>query len=253
MGVARRGVWLLTALLLVTGCAGGPGTSLDRERAAAANADLGIEYLRNGDNVRAVRKLEKALEYDSRHVNAHWALAIAHERLNEPEAADRHYRRAIDIQERPEILNSYGVFLCQRDRPEAALERFERAVSDPSYPAPADALANAGLCLARVGDREGAESYFRRALERNAQHRPTLAAMARASLERGDHLKARGFFQRLEATAGPRTPLVDEWLLLGARIETALGDRSAASAYLERYNDRNPGAPRTLDELDDDT
>lgn len=240
---------LLAAAVLLAGCAGGP----EPAGAAAANADLGMEYLRNGDEVEAIRWLEKALEYEPRHVDAHWALGIAHDRLNEPEAADRHYRRAIGIQDRPEILNGYGVFLCRQGRTDEALKYFQRAVDDPRYPGPADALTNAGLCLARAGDQDRAERYFRRALRHDERHRPALAALARQSLERGDALRARGFFQRLGATATSETPLTDDWLLLGARIETALGDRTAASAYLQRYNERNPEDRRRLDNLDRDS
>lgn len=252
MRTTRPWASLVLAAVLAAGCAGTPDSVPDPERAAAANADLGIEYLRNGDEVRAIRTLEKALDYDPRHVDAHWALAIAHARLNENDAADRHYRRALDLQSRPEIRNGYGVFLCRTGRVDEALAQFKDAADDPQYPDAADALANAGLCLARAGESERADGYFRRALERNPRHRPTLAALAEQSLERGDNLRARGFFQRLEDTAGPQTPLADEWLLLGARIESALGEREAAEAYLQRYNDRNPGDRRALDQLDDD-
>lgn len=253
MRTIARGIYLLAATVLLAGCAGGPESVPNPERAAAANTNLGVEYLRDGREAEAVKRLEKALRYDPRNVNAHWALAIAHDRLNEPEAADRHYRRAIDIRDRPEILNSYGVFLCRRGRSEEALEYFARAVEDSRYPGPADALGNAGMCLMRSGEPDRAERYFRRALARNEQHRPSLAALARRSLEGGDALRARGFFQRLVASASPRTPLSDEWLLLGARIEKALGDGEAATAYLQRYNERNPGDRRTLDGLDRDT
>lgn len=248
------GRWLPPAALalLLAGCAGGPGADVDSQEVAEANADLGIEYLRNGDEPRAIRTLEKALRHDSGHVDAHWALAIAYARQDQPDAADRHYRRALDQKPRPEIRNSYGVFLCQQGRAREAVEHFQRVADDPKYPGPADALANAGQCLARAGEDEDAERYFRRALERNPQHRPTLAALARRNLEAGESLRARGFFQRLEATESPETPLDDEWLLLGARIEAARGDREAATAYLERYNERNPDDRRTLDQLEDD-
>jgi type IV pilus assembly protein PilF len=242
---------LLVMTLVLAGCAGGSGSGLDPRRAAEANTDLGIDYLRNGHYMQAIEKLEKALEYDSRQVDAHWALAVAYQRINEPGAADRHYQRALDLKERPEILNSYGVFHCQQERVQEGLEYLDRAANDSRYPGQADALANAGLCLDRAGQQDRAEEYFRRALERDDRHRPTLAALARRSLEQGDNLRARGFFQRLDATESAQTPLADEWLLLGARIESALGDRETAAAYLQRYNERNPNDSRTLERLDE--
>lgn len=245
--------WLrLSAVtLILAGCAAGSGSGLDPHEAAQANTDLGIDYLRNGNYTQAVEKLEKALEYDPRIVDAHWALAVAYQRINEPAGAERHYQRALDLKDRPEIANSYGVFLCEQDRVEEGLKYLDRAANDSRYPGQTDALANAGVCLDRVGKYDRADKYFDRALEQNAQHRPTLAALARRSLKQGDNLRARGFFQRLEATESAQTPLADDWLLLGARIEVALGDRESASRYLQRYNERNPSDQRTLERLGD--
>lgn len=248
MNIAMHRLCLAAAALMLAGCAGGPAPNPGR--AAAANADLGIEYLRDGKETEAIERLEKALEYDSRNVDARWALAIAYSRLNENREADRHYRQAIDVQDRPEIRNSYAVFLCQQGRVEEALSNFEHAADDPRYPEPAAVLTNAGLCLDRAGDRDRAEDYFRRALALDEGHRPTLAALARHRLEGGDALNARGLFQRLEAVTTAQTPLADDWLLLGARIELALGNETVAAAYLQRYNQRNPEEPRTLEDLE---
>lgn len=248
MNIVTRGFCALTVALVLAGCAGGPGTNPDR--AAAANADLGIGYLREGEETKAIDSLEKALEYDSRHVEARWALAIAYSRLGENEEADRHYRRVLDIRDRPDIRNSYGAFLCRQGRVDDALSNFEHAADDPRYPEPAAILTNAGLCLDRAGDRDRAENYYRRALTLDERHRPTLAAFARHRLENGDALNARGLFQRLEAATTAQSPLTDDWLLLGARIEKALGNAAAATAYLERYNERNPKDPRTLEDLE---
>lgn len=250
MNIAMRGLWLAVAASMLAGCAGGPAPN--PERAAAANADLGIEYLRDGKETEAIERLEKALEYDSRNIDARWALAIAYSRLNENREADRHYRRAIDARDRPDIRNSYAVFLCRQGRVEDALSNFEQAASDPRYPEPAAVLTNAGLCLDRAGERDRAENYFRRALALDERHRPTLAALARHRLEGGDALNARGLFQRLEAATTAQTPLADDWLLLGARIELALENETAAAEYLQRYNERNPEDPRTLEGLERD-
>lgn len=239
--------WLVPALVLclaLGACAGGPDEPLDEQRAADANAALGIDYMRKGNYERALSRLRRALSYDDRHVDANWALALTYGRLQEYDKADVHFRRALDGSPSAPILNSYGAFLCERGRIDDAVRYFRRAADNPRYASPADALANAGLCLTRAGRDSEGEDYFRRALEKDPEHASALERLARLEFAHGDHLRARAFLQRRAAVG----PLDGELLLLAARNELALGDRREAALYLRRYNaaeSRN----MTLDQL----
>lgn len=237
---------VLLCLLVLTACASSPQQKLNNADAANANANLGIDYMRKGNNELALSKLKRALEYNPDHVNANWALGIVYQRLNEPDKAETYFQRAIDRQPRPEILNSYGVFLCEQGETEEAVDKFQRSADNPRYATPANALANAGLCLERAGKTAKAETYYRRALKANPEHAPTLRQLAQLSYKQGDYLRARGFLQRLEDVE----TLSGDMLLLGARIELAQGNRQGAALYLRRYNTDHPGAPRTLDQLE---
>lgn len=240
-----RFVPALVLCLALGACAGGPDEHLDEQRAADANAALGIDYMRKGNYEQALSRLRRALSYDDEHVDANWALALTYGRLQEYDKADTHFRRALDVSPSPPILNSYGAFLCERGRVEDAVRYFDRAADNPRYASPADALANAGLCLVRTGREAEGEDYFRRALEHDPEHAAALERMARLEFGRGDHLGARAFLQR-RADAGP---LDRELLLLAARNELALGDRDEARRYLRRYNADESGAPVTLEQL----
>ena len=60
--------------------------------------------------------------------------------------------------------------------------------------------------------------------------------LARASLQKKDYLRARGFLQRYEKS-GPPTP---ETLWIGAQTESALGDTAAAQEYANRLREQFP-------------
>lgn len=238
-------VLALLVSLTLGACASGPAADIDDARAADANATLGINYLREGNNELALEKLQRALSFQDDHVKAHWGLALVHERLDQAEKAEDHFERALSGSSNPGILNSYGAFLCDQGRTDAAIEHFEQAADDPRYTNAASALTNAGICLRRAGRRQAAANFLKRALEKKSEYSPALAAMARLRYAGGEHLNARAFFQRHDAVE----PLTGKLLLLAVRNELALGDRTAAGRYLKRYNEAHREAEWTLDEL----
>lgn len=237
---------LAVACLLAAACTAAPVDAVDEQAAADANAALGIDYLRKGYEQEAVTRLKRALSYDPDHADAHWGLAIVYSRLHEFERAERHFKAALAAKPAPEIYNNYGAFLCARGRTEEAVDRFSTAAANPRYTRPADALANAGLCLYRAGQQDAAEGYLRRALDKNAEHPRALALLARLYYDRGDYLRARAFLQRRQAVA----ELEGDLLLLAARNELALGNGDEAGRYLARYNQAAASAERvTLEQL----
>ncbi len=236
---------LAILLVLLAACTTSPEQRIDEEKVAEANANIGIDYMRKGQYDLALNSLHKALRFNSDHVNANWALGITYDRLKEPVEAQRFYSRAAQLQPRPDILNYYGVFLCQQGQTAEAVSNFERAAANPRYAAPEDALANAGFCLQQSKRADEAEVYFRKALERNPKQQTALLQMATLNYNEARYFPARAFIQRLDAAS----TLNNESLLLGARIELALNEREAALGYLRRYNSGNPGAETTLQEL----
>lgn len=241
----RRVLVLVAAVALLTACASAPEHVINDQEAATANAKLGIDYMHKGELNKALTTLQQALHYNPKQVSANWALAIIYHRRHEEDKANTHFRRALQAQQRPEILNSYGAFLCDRGKTEGAVRAFSRAAGNPSYKTPADAWANAGLCLQRAGKTGQALHYYQLALEDNARHAPALWRMAQLQYAQNNYLQARGFLQRLQDV----TTLSPEALVLGARIELALHNRPNARAYLQRYNAGHPTHPRSLEQL----
>lgn len=235
----------LLLLIFLSACASSPEQRIDEEKVADANANIGIDYMRKGQYAPALESLRKALRFNDDHVDANWALGITYDRLNEPDEAQRFYSRAVQLQPRADILNSYGVFLCKQGQADKAVKNFERAAASAGYAATEDALANAGYCLVQANRLQDAEAYFRRALKRNPNQPTALLQMARLNYNQARYFPARAFIQRLDAAES----LSNSSLRLAARIEMALNDRDAALDYLRRYNSKNPGAEVTLQEL----
>ncbi len=217
--------------VVLAGCATSGAQRLpeqQRVEAAEANMKLGVEYLQRGELQQSLRKLQKAIEQNPDSSNAHMVAGLVYGRLDEPDSAEYHLRRAVELDEdNSPALNNYARLLCDRGQIDTALVLFDKAAGNPLYESPEVPLTNAGLCALRQDDPERAETLFRRALRSNPQFAPALLRMAELRYQQGAYLAARGFSQRLDAVSS-RTP-ASAWL--GLRIEHELGDADAVASY----------------------
>jgi len=213
-------------------------TKQDQMRnAAQIHVQLGAALMDRGDLKGADQEFRKAITADPDYPTAHTMLAVLDERVHLVKEAEQEYRRALAIDSKSgDANNNLGYFLCHNGRGKEAMTYFQRALADPFYSTPAKANANAGACLARMGDYNGAEEYLRKALSIDANDPAALYQMAQVLYSRNDAFHARAFLQRFEAQ-GQATP---DSLLLGYQIESHLGDADAARNYANRLRDQFP-------------
>lgn len=243
--------FLALAVLLTAGCASTAERNQSDEKLrklVETNIQLGAGYLQQGQMNAAKEKLDKALELSPDDPQANNVMAILQWRLRDYEAAERHFRRALNSKAgsiNPDVQHNYGAFLCDRGRVDEAMTWFDRAIANPQYATPELANYNAGRCALNKSDRAAAERYFRAALALNPNFAPALLVMARLSFDAGNALSARGFLERY-SKLGPETA---ESLWLGVRVERALKNRNAEANYAVRLRGKYPDAPETQEYL----
>jgi len=222
---------MIPLLLALTGCnstSTQPETGYEPGKLAEVNVQLGIAYMKQGQNKVALKKFRHALELDPSYPMAHNMLGVLYERLGEDDKAEAEYRRSVALAPRnPVILNNYGQFLCQRKHFHEAEEQFLAALANPLYTTPEVAYTNAGTCMEQSGDLARAEDYYRKALDSNPKMPTALFRMAGISYHKKRFLSARGYLQRYLANAS-QDP---ESLWLGIRIERQLGDHDTEASY----------------------
>ncbi|NNE04609.1 MAG: type IV pilus biogenesis/stability protein PilW [Xanthomonadales bacterium] len=231
----KSSLCIVFATVLLLGCATSSsrpdGPKSAARGVAEVNASLGQEYMSRGQLEIALDKLKKAVTADPTYAPAQTLLAVLYERIDDSEAAERHYRLAVEAAPKNgDVNNNYGVYLCHSRKAGEADPYFQAAVKDPFYRTPEVAYANAGSCWLQVGNLDKAERYLRQSLEYDAEFSDALLSMADISARRGDFLRARAFLQRYESTGSESA----QSLLLAFRIESELGNGVTASAYRER-------------------
>ena len=237
---------VVAVLVTLTGCVSTEVNPVEKSDTDAAryNTQLGATYLQRGELELAREKLEKAVKQDPDLASARGYLGVLYERIDEPEKADREYRAAVRLApDSPDILNTYGGYLCRNGRREEGIGYFLRAARNPLYRTPQAALTNAGVCARGIPDHAAAEEYFRQALARVPGYREALIQLADLNYVTSDYLQAQAFLERF-LQYGEATP---DALILGARIEDAQGNGRAAAEYRERLRTEFPAEARAFE------
>jgi type IV pilus assembly protein PilF len=248
-----RPLAMLACFALLSGCvttneegAVLPSSKPDLKEAARLNTQLGVDYMRRGEDQLAMEKLQRALAQDDSLALTHVSLAYLYAKRGEKKEAEQQYRRALALEpENSLAANNFGVFLCSHGEPAEAVKYFVQAARDPDYNAQAAAWTNAGVCSRKLSDSESAEKYLRQALKIDPRFPDALSQMARLAFEKRDYLKARAFLQRYEAVGRPTAETLD----IGARTEAALGDQAAARRYRDKLQTLFPDVDESSDEM----
>lgn len=236
---------LAVMILLLSGCAYNgdtlPNARPNLHEAARLNTQLGIDYMRQGDNKRALSKLKRALSEEPGLAQAHAAIGYLYAQTGQPKNAKREFKKALELKDDPQTHNLYGVFLCGQGEYPQAFHQFQTAANDESNDSPEVALTNAGVCARRQSNNTRASAFFHQALEDNTRYAPALLQMADLGYKQGHYLQASGFMQRYQAV----TPSSAESLYLAYRIEKALGHGGVADAYRRKLLSKYPNSDQT--------
>ncbi len=236
--MTRNAIFRVASLFVVvwlSACAssGGTGGAIDERLAATYNAQMGNEYLRQGNVQLAKIKFEKALQQDPSLASAHAGYGLLWGRLGENKRANKHFKRALRSDpDNPSILNNYGTYLYSQKQFAKAEKQFLKALDDPLYETPEYALTNAGRCRMQNADLGKAEDYFNKALRANPRFSDALYRMAVLKARQGQYRIANTYIQRFEESGSrPGSPHTAETLWMAIEIASRLGDRNAVASY----------------------
>ncbi len=251
IAAAHREIVVAMLVLLLAACqvpgvreddATGDLGAAQEKRPGDVYAEMGREYLRQGQPAVALAKLKQGLRVDPSNPQIHANLGRLYERLGETRLAGEHYGEAVDQAPKdPYIRNARGSFLCQQGEYDEADEQFRLALQNPLYEQPWAANTNAGVCALRAGRPDQAETYLLRALSINPRIPLALQKMAEIDTERGAYETAKVYIERYRELSS-HTP---ETLLLGLRIEQGLGDADGMARYRVVLENRFPDSLET--------
>lgn len=212
----------------------------DLRNRARARTDLAAGYYRNGQLAVALDEARRATAIDATYAEAHGLLGLIYMDMKEQRDADESFQRALKLDaNNSELNNNYGYFLCNTGRERESIEYFNQAIRDPLYRTPARANQNAGACLMKVKDYEGAERYLRRSFELDAGMAVPKFLLSRLYLATNQVEKATFYYNVLAKSVESSA----ESLWLGLRVARANADLRTETQLANELKQRFPQSP----------
>jgi type IV pilus assembly protein PilF len=228
----------MICLVLLTGCvteqtSGPDPKNVDMGELLQRQLDLGIGYLRNGDYPRAKEKLNRALAIDSKSAVVHATFGLLFELEGEDELAERYFRDAIKYDpESAQARNSYGAFLFAKGRYAEAAQQLEEAAQNRFYRNRPTVFENLGIAYLRLGDAEGADYAFTRAVQLNPDQSRALLELAEIRFGQRNYAEARELYSR--QTRGAAKSAKALWLCIRlARVFKNYNEEASCAEALE--------------------
>jgi type IV pilus assembly protein PilF len=232
-----KALMCVLAILVLSACVSEPrdpsfigGRAFDAEAAAKTRVSLGLTYLQNGNFSQAKFNLDKALEFAPRSGQAHYGMAFYYQQVDEPELAQESYEKALSFSNNdPDVVNSYGAFLCQQGKYEKAKEYFLKAVNNRNYISTAETYENLAICSQSQGKNQAAIEYFASALNHQPTRPQSLFMLASLYVEEEQWQEAKRTLFKYERSA----QISAESLYLQFQIAQGLNDTKTAVGYGE--------------------
>jgi len=261
MNLIRNAIWLFLCwtAVLVSGCAGAPGTATggagarpeimtesdepDSRRRARIRLELATNYFQQGQTNVALDEIKQALATDPTYADAYNLRGLVYMRMNDNALAEDSFRRAMTLNPRDGgVLHNYGWLLCQQKRYSESVALFQRAVAIPQYGDQAKTLMAQGICQIGAGQAVEGERSLLQSYELDAGNPITGYHLSQALFRRGDLTRAQFYIRRVNNSDLARA----ETLWLGIKIERSLGNREAmlqlASQLKKRFGQSSEAA-----------
>lgn len=209
------------------------------KEAAAINVELGANYISTGDYQLANQKLQKAFKQDPNSSVARWTYAILQEQLNQPDAAETYYKKAIAINPSDSRgHNVYASFLCRHKRYQEATEHFNKALSNPLFNSRASSNLNAGVCAMEIPDYDLAKDYFAEVLRISPGNRVAIYQLAKLHFLQKDFATSQSYLRDFEEVSQHTA----KSLWLAYRTERELGNARIAQSYAKLLTKQFPSS-----------
>ena len=247
--------WMLAAAVLGLVACGSTGQRTDKSdlvtasdetearKRARIRLELAVNYFSEGKTTIALDELKQSIAVDPGLFEAHNLRGLIYLRLNEFSLADDSFRQALVLNPKAAtVQHNYGLLLCQQGRMAAAAEMFSAALANPTYNERAKTWMIQGLCQAKAGQAQAAETSLLNAYQLDPGNPVVAYNLGLGLYQRGEYPQAQRYLSRLNNSDLANA----ESLWLGAKAAKAMGDAQALTALGQTLVQRFPSSKESL-------
>ena len=215
----------------------------ETQKRARIRLELAVNYFSEGKTDIALDELKRSIAIDPTLFESHNLRGLIYLRMNEYELAEDGFRQALVLNPKAAtVQHNYGLLLCQQGRTAAAVEKFGAALANPAYNERAKTWMLQGLCQAKAGQIQAAETSLLNAYQLDPGNPVVAYNLAVGKFQRGDYAQAQRYLGPLNSS-----PLANaESLWLGVKIAKRTGDASALRVLGQGLQQRFPSSKQAL-------
>jgi type IV pilus assembly protein PilF len=207
------------------------------QQAASLELQLGVAYMQTGNLQVAEQKLVKAEQENAHDPQIHSALALLYVKIGNDAKANAEYKESLRLAPGdPDVLNSYGVYLCGKGRTDEGVKYFTQAAQNPLYRTPWAAYTNAGLCLHDAKRIPESEQFFLRAVSFKPNFEQAVVQLGLVEIEQQHPADAARLVREYLAIGAASADV----LMVGWRAAQLQGDQEASTRYAKRLQNEFP-------------
>lgn len=220
---------LLSLSACVTTETGGIGNKADDKKAVEYSVQLALSYIRSGNWEAAKRHLKTALEIDDSSAEVFETMALVFQNTGEGDRAEEYYLKAIKLEPKSSrARNNYAAYLYGDRRYEAATKQLELVVADTLYEKRPAAYVNLGRSYMQLENLTKAEDAFRRAFLMNRRDAGLRYQLAEVYFLMGDYPKSQQYYDSYKNEV-KQQPAAALWL--GIRLADKFDNKDALSSF----------------------
>ena len=227
---ARLHLFAVLFSVILAGCVstGDSPPKVDDAEVVTSYINLAKGYVQEGFSERALKPLRRALEVQPRSAEAHGVLGLVYQVQGETALAEASFRRALSLDpDSGELNNNFGAFLFSLDRLDEAYSRFFQASEDLNYESRSRTFENLGVVSLRQDKPQLAIEHFQKALRLNGSLPLARLELSELLFDQGQARDAWSHYQIFTQLSRQN----ERSLELGVRLAKANGDHSAAANY----------------------
>lgn len=253
-GLSALWCYFAVAVLVLGGC-GAPSQRADKAdlltasdetdvgKRARIRLELAVNYFSEGKTTIALDEVKQSIAVDPGLFEAHNLRGLIYMRLNEVSLAEDSFLHALALNPKAAtVQHNYGLLLCQQGRMAGASEMFSAALANPAYFERSKTLMIQGLCQAKAGQAQAAESSLLRAYEIDPVNPVVAYNLGLGLYMRGEYVQAQRYLSRLNQSDLANA----ESLWLGAKTAKAMADTPTLRLLGQTLVQRFPSSKEAL-------
>ena len=230
VGTLVKLVFLVAALITVTGCVSDGPKSANAENPDAASQQhikLALKYIGSDNRDLARVHLKKAAKYRSRSAQLYNAYALLYQSEQEFKLAEEYFRKALAKNKKYTLAGyNFAAFLYNQGRLAEARDQIKWVSEDLGYERRAQAFYILGLTQKRMGDSRLALESFEKATQLSSGFPAPYIEAAELYFQQENYPLAKLALDRFRQLAAPTA----QSLWLAVRVEERFGNRDKAAS-----------------------